>query len=137
MNFGSAFSDESDEPGDVILVDGVAEEIPKLQLVSTSADLPRVVLLTDALGPADLAGLFALGVRAVLPRDSTLAEIAAALEAVALDLVALAPELFESLLPAEKHEPETAEFQEPLTRAKRKCLGCSPKARVTKRSPRS
>lgn len=103
-----------DDPVDVILVDGSGDEIPRLR--SLIADSPaRFVLLTDLFDREDFSGQFALGVRAVLPRDSTLREIAAALEAVAHDLVALPSGSFESLLPSERHESGIDELQEPLT----------------------
>jgi DNA-binding NarL/FixJ family response regulator len=65
----------------------------------------------------ELARLVKLGVRAILPRDSSPQEIAVALQAVAHDLVALTPELLESLLPAgsEDREEENEYLQEPLT----------------------
>ncbi|HEY2472109.1 MAG TPA: response regulator transcription factor [Terracidiphilus sp.] len=107
--------DESDDTPDVIIVDGSADEIPKSLPVSNADPAPRFVLLADAFDPADLARLIPLGVRSVLPRDSTSPEIAAAIEAVALDLVALTSELLESLLPADRQESETEDLQEPLT----------------------
>jgi DNA-binding NarL/FixJ family response regulator len=56
-------------------------------------------------------------VRAVLPRDSSAQEIAAALEAVTQDLVAITPEVLETLLPtaSEDREEESEYLQEPLT----------------------
>jgi DNA-binding NarL/FixJ family response regulator len=72
-------------------------------------------LLTDAFDPADLARLFPLGVRAVLRREASLAEIGAALEATAQDLAVLPPGLLETLLLPERDESLANNLQEPLT----------------------
>jgi DNA-binding NarL/FixJ family response regulator len=101
----------TDDPADVILVDDSAADIPRLR---STADT-RFVLLAEAIDAADLAALFPLGVHAVLPRNSTPAQIATALEAVAMDLVALTPEFLEDLLPAETNESGAADLPEPLT----------------------
>lgn len=100
---------------DAILVDGSADDIPRPLSTSIATSVPRFVLLSDAFDSAELARLFLLGVRALLPRDSTLPEIAAALEAVTQDLVALPPDLVERLLPVHRDEVEPDDLQEPLT----------------------
>ena len=112
----SSFDAELDP--DVILLDGADPELEKLRSsASLSAHTPRRVLLADGITRSELARFVRLGVRAVLPRDSSLPEIAAALEAVTQDLVAITPEFLETLLPAasEDREEETEYLQEPLT----------------------
>ena len=112
---GRGSHDEADEAPDVVLVDGMAEEIAKLQSVRISADPLRFVLLTDAVDSAALGELVPLGVRAILPRDSTSTEIGAAVEAVAAGLMALTPEWIEDLLPADRNESGPADLHEHLT----------------------
>lgn len=104
---------DPDDLPDVILVDGSTDEIYRLRSASSVAPPPSFVLLTDAFDPADLTRMFPLGMRAVLPRDSTAPEIAAALDAVAQELTAFSPEILESLLPMERRETDA--LQEPLT----------------------
>lgn len=105
----------SDDFPEVILVDGTAADISRLRSGAIAAAAPRYVLLDDAFDAEEFANLFPLGLRAVLPRDSTPLEIAAALEATAQDLVVLTPEYIESLLPAERPESEAVDLREPLT----------------------
>ena len=106
---------ELEQGPDVILLDGAEPDLEKLR--STSAHTPHRVLLADDINRLELARLVKLGVRAFLPRDSSVQEIAAALEAVTQDLVAISPELLETLLPAasEDREEENEYLQEPLT----------------------
>ena len=59
-----------------------SRDVPTLPPTSVAGDSPpRFVLLTDAVTRTDLARLLPLGVRAILPRDSSPVEIAATLEA--------------------------------------------------------
>lgn len=112
----SSFDLEQDT--DVILLDGAEPDLERLRSTSSlSPHTPRRVLLADRVTPAELARLVKVGVRAILPRDSSAQEIAAALEAVTQDLVAITPELLESLLPAgsEERAEESEYLQEPLT----------------------
>ncbi len=109
---------ELEQGPDVILLDGAEPDLEKLRSTSSlSAHTPHRVLLADDVNRLELARLVKLGVRAILPRDSTPQEIAAALEAVTQDLVAISPELLETLLPAasEDREEENEYLQEPLT----------------------
>lgn len=62
-------------------------------------DAPPVVLLADDLSRAELRRELHSGVRAVLPRDATDVELAAAIEAVAAGLTVLSPEDMDVLLP--------------------------------------
>ena len=112
----SGSAQESDNPADVLLLDGLESEIPRAPFVERPS-LMRIVLLADGVSPAEFARLYPRGVRAVLPRDSSLMEISAALEAVAQDLAALTPEFLETLLPANTpdREAEAGELQEALT----------------------
>jgi DNA-binding NarL/FixJ family response regulator len=112
----SSFDLEQDT--DVILLDGAEPDLERLRSTSSlPPHTPRRVLLADGVTRADLARLVKVGVRAVLPRDSSAQEIAAALEAVTQDLVAITPEFLETLLPAasEDREEESEYLQEPLT----------------------
>ncbi|MGA7242542.1 MAG: response regulator transcription factor [Terracidiphilus sp.] len=108
---------ELEQGPDVILLDGAEPDLEKLSSTSLSAHTPHRVLLADDVNRLELARLVKLGVRALLPRDSSVQEIAVALEAVTQDLVAISPELLETLLPAasEDREEENEYLQEPLT----------------------
>ncbi len=103
---------------DVILLDGAEPDLEKLRPASVlAAHAPRCVLLADGVTRSELARLVKLGVRAVLPRDSSPQEIAVALEAATQDLVAITTEFLESLLPAgsEDSDEEDEFLQESLT----------------------
>jgi DNA-binding NarL/FixJ family response regulator len=106
--------EETDEPPEVILLDGTADDIVKLRSASTSAGGPRIVLLIDSFDPAELLRLFSLGVRGILPRGSNPLEIAAALETAAQDLVVLTTEFLGAILPA-SHDEARNDMPEPLT----------------------
>jgi len=64
---------------------------------------PAIVVLADDSQGAWTAEALRSGVRAVLPREATPAEITAALEAAAAGLVALHPQAMDSLLRAQAH----------------------------------
>ena len=64
---------------------------------------PAIVVLADDPQGAWTAEALRSGVRAVLPREATPAEITAALEAAAAGLVALHPDAMDSLLRAQPH----------------------------------
>jgi len=109
---------EFEQEPDVILLDGAEPDLDKLRATSSlSAHMPHRVLLADGVTRSDLARLVKLGVRAVLPRDSSAQEIAAALEAATQDLITITPEFLEALLPtgSEDREEENEYLQEPLT----------------------
>src|SRR5262249_31125560 len=107
--------EETDDSADVILVDGSAGDVARLRSTSIESAAPRIVLLIDALDPADLPRLLSLGVRGVLPRDSNPFEIAAALETATRDLVVTSVELLEAVLPADHRESQPDDLQESLT----------------------
>jgi NarL family two-component system response regulator YdfI len=75
-----------------------------------------VILLTAPFSRAELRRAYQSGVRAVLPRDASPAEIAAAIESVASGLAVVTPEDLETLLPGSdiSMEEELA-VGEPLT----------------------
>jgi DNA-binding NarL/FixJ family response regulator len=75
-------------------------------------DGPPIVLLADELSRAELRRELHSGVRAVLPREATEVELAAAIEAVAAGLTVLSPEDMDVLLPP---VAERADVTEPLT----------------------
>jgi DNA-binding NarL/FixJ family response regulator len=115
----------SEDDPDVILIDGSETDLARTASTSAgAAPSPRFVLLTDGLTQPALARLLPLGVRAILPRDSSPLEIAAAIEAVAQDLAAITPEFLESLLPgvASGSHDEIDELHEPLTTREREVL---------------
>ena len=120
----NALFESEDEP-DVILIDGSESDLPRTRSTSARAPLsPRYVLLTDGITQPALARVLPLGVRAILPRDSSPLEIAAAIEAVAQDHAAITPEYLESLLPANSDAREDLidELQEPLTAREKEVL---------------
>jgi NarL family two-component system response regulator YdfI len=109
---------DSEQDADVILLDGTEPSLERLRSTSSNpAHTPHRILLADGVTRSDLARLVKLGVRAVLPRDSSAQEIAAALEAATHDLITITPEFLETLLPAgsEDREEENEYLQEPLT----------------------
>ena len=114
----------SDDNPEVILLDGSETDPPRPRSTSASTGAPRYVLLTDDVTQPALARLFPLGVRAIVSRDSSALEIAAAIEAVAQDLAAITPELLESLLASNSgtRNDEVEELQEPLTAREREVL---------------
>lgn len=77
---------------DVLLMDpGARPAETVLPALSQAPRLPPVVLLAGELAPAAFVRLLRAGVRAILPRDASAAEIAAGIEAVAAGLVVLHP----------------------------------------------
>lgn len=83
----------------------------------TGASAPPVVVLADDPRGAWAADALRNGVRAVLPREASAAEIVAAVEAAAAGLVVLHPEAVDSLLPLLPAPARTAPVpgQQPLT----------------------
>jgi two-component system, NarL family, response regulator YdfI len=75
-------------------------------------EIPPIVLLSDDLSRADLRRELHSGVRAILPRDATDIELAAAIEGVAAGLTVLSAEDMDALLPP---PAQTNEVTEPLT----------------------
>lgn len=79
---------------DVVLAALLVDEIPP----SNSAGLPPLVLLTHDSQPVWTLEALRLGVRALLPRDVSPAEILAAVEAAANGLAVLDPQHLDALL---------------------------------------
>lgn len=107
---------DSENLPDVILLDGLDTEIATPELI-LSRPSRRFVLLSDRFDPVEFGQLTQLGLRAILPRDSSIREITAALDAANQDLTVIAPEFLPELLPAQS--PQRAEVSddllEPLT----------------------
>lgn len=116
----AAGESDSGQPADVMLVDG-ADSSPD---ISTSDAAARIVLLTDHVDASEFGRLSQLGIRALLPRDSSVQEIAAALEAASEDLTVIAPEFLHGLLPEPPADgrDEVEYLQEPLTAREREVL---------------
>jgi NarL family two-component system response regulator YdfI len=118
--------DLSDTQADVLLVDAEGESpealIESLTESGLAADIPIVVLIEAASAAASAQGLQA-GIRAVLPREISTDQLAAALQAAAAGLVVLhsaeIPAAFPSGAPASQ---PLAELPEPLTRREREVL---------------
>ena len=75
---------------DVIVIDWDHEQAQ--ELIEFAADAPPLVVLAIDPQPAWLGEALRAGVRGVLPRDASIAEIAAAIDAAAAGLVVLHPE---------------------------------------------
>ena len=92
--------------------------------VETTDPSARIVLLTDGAASSDFARLSQLGIRGFLPRDSSIQQIAAALEAANEDLTVIAPEFVHELFPAESASrgDEVVHLSEPLTLREREVL---------------
>jgi DNA-binding NarL/FixJ family response regulator len=118
--------DLSNTRADVLLVDAEGESpealIESLTESGLAADIPIVVLIEAASAAASAQGLQA-GIRAVLPREISTDQLAAALQAAAAGLVVLhsaeIPVAFPSGAPASQ---SLAELPEPLTRREREVL---------------
>jgi len=118
--------DLSDTRADVLLVDAEGESPEALiELLTESglaADIP-IVVLVEAASPSAPAQALQGGIRAVLPREISTDQLAAALQAAAVGLVVLhsaeIPAAFPSGAPASQ---PLAELPEPLTRREREVL---------------
>jgi NarL family two-component system response regulator YdfI len=80
----------ADLTADVIVVDWDQEQA--LELIDFAAESPPLVVLVADPQPPWIGEALRAGVRGILPRDATLAEIAAAIQAAAAGLVVLHPE---------------------------------------------
>ncbi len=102
---------------DVLLVEAAeAPVLSRLPTPSQAPGAPPVVLLAAQFGRADLRRALQAGVRAVLPRDVSPVEIAAAIAAVAAGLAVVTAEDLETILPAASEVREDGAFVgEPLT----------------------
>ena len=75
----------TDDPPDVVLVEGEGNDWDAVANLAEAFPV-AVMLLADELEASELVNLLRQGVRAILPRNSSVAEIVAAVEAVALGL---------------------------------------------------
>lgn len=109
----------SDAAVDAILLDSSGEAFEPLLDSVVAYGLPsdfNVVLLAEAATPAASAEALRAGIRAVLPNDISPDQLAAALEAVASELVVLHPAYFDAALPAASVATRPLdELLEPLT----------------------
>ena len=116
---------------DVLLVEAESNGEPAPPAPSAVALWPRadahppaVVLLAESPDAAWTADALRAGVRAVLPREATSAEIVAAIEAAAAGLVVLRADLAAGLLPsAPRVAPRPPTGAQPLTRREVEILG--------------
>ena len=113
----AAWSEYSGEDPDVIVVDWeqAADEIPP-DFTEGSAG---VLMLADEAELSGTAEALRSGVRAVLPKQSSAAQIVAAIEAVAAGFVVLQPDDIDGLLV----QPRAASVAEPLTPREVEALG--------------
>src|SRR4051794_9944869 len=65
--------------------------------LDSRSDLPAIVAIWPTVEAAALRGLWAAGIRAVLPQDSTAAELVAAVQAAAAGLITLRPADIEAI----------------------------------------
>ncbi len=89
---------------DVIVVDWDREEAG--ELMEFAAESPPLVILASDTPPAWLSDALRAGVRAVLPRDVSAAELVAAVEAVAAGLVVLEPQSVGRAIVRTAHPPQ-------------------------------
>ena len=116
----------SDTQADVLLVDGVGESpdatIESLANSDLAAEIP-IVVLTEAASPAASAQALQAWIRAVLPREISTDQLAAALQAAAAGLIVLHPAEIPTAFPsAARASQPLAELPEPLTRREREVL---------------
>ncbi|HZT33636.1 MAG TPA: response regulator transcription factor [Bryobacteraceae bacterium] len=98
---------EQHSPDVVVAALGPAEEDlpPPLLALASPARSPAVILLADDPAPPWTADALRAGVRAVLPREPSAAEIVAAVEAAAAGLVVLHPQDLDQVLAAVPQNP--------------------------------
>jgi len=103
---------------EVVLLDGSEGDVEKfLSNPLGERRYPRLVLLTEGITRAEAVRLTQLGVRAILPHNSSANEIASALEAVSEGLVAFSTDFLDVLLPtnADSGEQDLEYLRDPLT----------------------
>ena len=115
------YETDSDQATHVLLLDGADGVITNAPGWDSAL---RIVLLTDAIDSTDFARLTQLGIRGFLPRDSSVQEVTAALEAASEDLTVIAPEFLQELLPAGStgRDEDVEHLREPLTSREREVL---------------
>ena len=125
LEFGSALAAGDLQEGPMpVAADVLLVELPGLDEdwmgTLTEIAIPSVVL-TDMSEPAALAAGLRSGVRAVLSKDASSAEIVAAICAAAAGLITMQIDAFEML--AADQRPAPAELEEPLSRREIEVLG--------------
>ena len=113
----AAWSDHSGEDPDVIVADWENADEPAGDLAA--APPAALVVLADEPGLPGIAEALRSGARAVLPKQSGVTQIVAAIEAAAAGLVVLQPSDLDGLLVA----PRAASIAEPLTPREIEVLG--------------
>ena len=98
-------------PEVLVMESGDASAALKLQGAMQGMGAPAVVLMTSTLGRSELRRVLQSGVRAVLSRDASAAELASAIESVSNGLAVISTEDLETLLPV----GEELAIGEPLT----------------------
>ncbi|HYT24616.1 MAG TPA: response regulator transcription factor [Candidatus Polarisedimenticolia bacterium] len=111
---------------DVVLVEAGADTHEELLSTLEDAEIAReypVIVLSEQIKAAWLSDALRAGVRAILPREVTLEQLRAALEAAAAGLLVVHPSELDTVLPATvgSHAP-VDELLEPLTRREREVL---------------
>jgi len=104
-------------PEVLVMESGDASAALKLQGAMQGMGAPAVVLMTSTLGRSELRRVLQSGVRAVLSRDASAAELASAIESVSNGLAVISTEDLETLLPVSSEMPvgEELAIGEPLT----------------------
>ncbi len=103
---------------EVVVMEGQdAAQAVRLQSGMPGMGAPAIVLMTNALGRMELRRVLHSGIRAVLPRDVSPAELASAVESTCNGLAVITTEDLETLLPAASEMPVGDELAvgEPLT----------------------
>jgi len=100
---------------DVVIVEAEGPEIASELLEDSPLVGPPVILLLDDAPHTGVGAILKTGVKGLLPRSSSAAEILAGVHAVAEGLVVLDSSLGESLAASTTVRPAGDEFQEPLT----------------------
>ena len=121
---------------DVVLLDGSEGDVEKfLSNPLGERRNSRLVLLTEGVTRAEAGRLMQLGVRAILPHNSSPNEIASALDAVSEGLVAFSTDFFDVLLPTnvEAEEQDLEYLRDPLTTREVEVSRCSPGEQETSR----
>jgi len=101
----------------LVIESGDASAALKLQGAMQGMGAPALVLMTSTLGRSELRRVLQSGVRAVLSRDASAAELASAIESVSNGLAVISTEDLETLLPVSSEMPvgEELAIGEPLT----------------------
>jgi len=112
------------EAVDVLVLDaGAGPATAALRRLDDAIRPPATVLLSDDPSVGLTRAALGAGVRAVLPRGSTVRQIAAAIDAVVAGLVIVHPSALPALRPAPARSASTADARQPLTPREIEVLG--------------